>query len=104
MTNRIRGMTAAQTRKACDAALHLSVEWARLQDCIQARVRTGGALADLVHDCYVARTRVAFSARDGELCFGWLTWRLDPLFAPLGPPETELRAWRAGNGRRQSAD
>ena len=94
MGNRIRGMTFGQTKVVCDTVLRLSVEWLKLQDPVVARCRTRGAMADLGNDCYIGRTRVALSVRDGEACFGWLTWRLDPSFEPLGPPEAELRVWR----------
>jgi hypothetical protein len=86
-------MTSAQTQIVNSTVLRLTIEWVRAQDVITARCQTRGAMADLTHDCYIGRTRVAFSARDGEVCFGWLTWRLDATFAPLGPPETRLRAW-----------
>ena len=99
MGNQIRGMTTGQTRRARDTVLRLTVEWVKLRDCARARICTLGAIADLAHDCYIARTRVAFSVRDGEVCFGKLTWRLDPAFAPLAAPEAELRVWR----RRRAA-
>jgi len=94
MQNRIRSMTSAQTRIVCDRVLALSVEWLQLQDITAGRCRTQGAFADLRNDCYVGRTRVAFAVREREVCFGWLTWRLDPSFEPLGPPETDLRVLR----------
>jgi hypothetical protein len=95
MTQRsIRSMTTAQTQRVNSTVLALSIEWLRMQDAVQARCRTRGAMADLTHGCYISRTRVAFSARQGEVCFGWLTWRLDATFAPVDPPEVRLRVRR----------
>lgn len=90
----IRSMTVAQARVVNDTVLDVSVDWLRLQDPIEARCRTRGAIADFTDDCYLGLTRVAFSVRPGEFCFGWLIWRLDSGFQSLGPPETDLRAMR----------
>jgi hypothetical protein len=94
MPPRINSMTGTQTKRVNDAVLELSVHWLKLQDARTGRIRTRGAMADFARDCYIGRTRVAFTVREGEVCFGWLTWRLDPLFEPLAPPETELRVLR----------
>ncbi len=90
----IRSITTAQTQIVNNVVMTLSIEWLQLQDAIQARCRVRGAMADLTHDCYIGRTRVAFTVGRGEACFGWLTWRLDARFAPVGPPESKLRIVR----------
>jgi hypothetical protein len=87
-------MGLLQTQRVNDTVLRLSIEWLKLQDAKDGRCRTRGAMLDVAQDCYIGRTRVAFSARDGEWCFGWINWRLDPLFEPLGPPEAQLRIMR----------